>query len=60
VDFRLTRESNLERMNAFLKQSWIANNTAAAEAFLKWYFSLPVYSLVYSDAEKLINGLNSL
>lgn len=58
VDFSLTRESNLAMMNDFLKQSWIANNPGAARAFLNWYFSLPVYSLVYSDAEKLVSGLN--
>jgi len=60
VDFRLTRESNLEMMNAFLKHSWIANNAAAAEAFLKWYFSLPLYSLVYSDTALLLKGLEEI
>lgn len=60
VAFSLTRESNLEMMNDFLKQSWIANNAVAAQAFLDWYFSLPVYSLVYSDAEQMVEGLKHL
>ena len=60
VEFSLTRESNLEMMNDFLKQSWIANNTVAAQAFLDWYFSLPVYTLVYSDAEQMVEGLKNL
>ena len=60
VDFRLTRESNLEKMNDFLKLSWIPRNRGAAQAFLEWYFSLPVYSLVYSDPEKLVKGVTFL
>jgi len=51
--FSLTRESNLEMMNALLKQSWIPGNAEAAGGFLAWYFSLPVYSLTYSDSEKM-------
>jgi len=60
VGFLLNRESNLEMMNDFLKQSWIANNAEAAHAFLQWYFSLPIYSLVYSNAEQMINGMKNL
>lgn len=60
VEFSLSRESNLEMMNDFLKQSWIASNAVAAQAFLDWYFSLPVYSLVYFDAEQMVEGLKHL
>lgn len=60
VEFSLSRESNLKKMNDFLKQSWIASNAVAAQAFLDWYFSLPVYSLVYSDAEQMVEGLKHL
>jgi hypothetical protein len=60
VDFRLVRESNLEIMNTFLRQSWIPGNPEAAETFLKWFFSLPVYSLIYSDSERVIRELREL
>lgn len=60
VPFSLIRESNVEMMNSFLKQSWIAQNPIAASRFLEWYFSLPVYSLVYSDTEQMVEGLNNL
>jgi hypothetical protein len=60
VDFRLSRESNLTAMNNLLKQSWINNNSTAAERFLSWYFSLPVYSMVYSDSEKAVSAMMKL
>lgn len=60
VPFSLIRESNIEMMNSFLKQSWIAHNPIAASRFLEWYFLLPVYSLVYSDTAMLVNGLKKL
>ena len=60
VPFSLIRESNVIMMNSFLKQSWIAQNPIAASRFLEWYFSLPVYSLVYSDTALLVNGLKNL
>jgi hypothetical protein len=60
VDYNLTRESNLLVMNDFLKQSWIASNPQAADRFLEWYFSLPVYTLAYSDSEKVVKGLRDL
>jgi hypothetical protein len=60
VDFRLTLESNLTSMNILLKQSWIPDHPAAAERFLSWYFSLPVYSLVYSDSKRAVSGMMEL
>jgi hypothetical protein len=58
--FKLTRESNLEMMNALMKQSWIPGNADAAKSFLKWYFSLPVYSLTYSDSEKMTEEIKRI
>jgi hypothetical protein len=58
-EFHLTRVSNLTIMHTILKQSWIANNPEAAESFLTWYFSLPVYSLVYSDGEQVVRELKN-
>lgn len=60
TDYQMTNESNLEKMNDFLKQSWIANNPEAAGRFMDWYFDLPVYSLRYSNNEKAITGIQQL
>lgn len=60
VPFSLSQESNVKMMNSLLKQAWIAQNPIAASRFLEWYFSLPVYSLVYSDTELLVEGLKHL
>ena len=60
VDYKLTKESNLEVMNQLIRQSWIAGTHRAAEKFLEWYFKLPVYSLRYSNNSKAVEGLRKL
>jgi hypothetical protein len=60
TSFYLKKESNLEMMNELLEQLWIPGNARAAGRFLDWYFSLPVYTLRYSDNEKAVNGMKEL
>lgn len=57
-DFR--RVSNLKVMNEIIRDSWIANNPEAAVRFMEWYFTLPVYSLRYSDNKKAVSRLKKL
>lgn len=60
TEYTLTRESNLKMMDHFLLQAWINNSPEAAGRFLEWYFSLPIYTLRYSDNIKAINGIGEL
>lgn len=60
AEFELKRELNLAVMNNLLKQSWVAGNSSSAQRFMKWYFSLPVYSLCYSDNEKAVEAIKQL
>ena len=60
VDYQLTRESNTGMMESLLEQMWIAPTPVAAERFMDWYFSLPVYSLRYSDNKKVVRGMAEL
>jgi hypothetical protein len=60
VDFELKKESNLEKMNHFIKQSWIAGSPEAAEKFLGWYFNLQVYTLRYSNNFKAVEGIREI
>lgn len=60
VEFTLKRELNLDRLNDILHQLWVANNPDAASRFLEWYFTLPVYTLRYSDNDKAVAELKKL
>ena len=60
TNYNLKKESNLEMMNPFIEQAWIGNSPKAAEQFLKWYLTLPVYTLHYSDNQKAIDGIRQL
>lgn len=60
TEYELKRESNLQVMNLLIEQSWIAGTPEAAEAFLSWYFTLPVYTLRYSDNQKAVEGISGL
>jgi len=60
VEFELKKESNLEKMDQLIKQSWIAGTPGAAERFLGWYFNLPVFTLRYSDNKKAVDGIREL
>jgi hypothetical protein len=60
TEYDLKRESNVEAMNQFIEQAWIAGTAETAERFLDWYFNLPVYSLRYCNNARAVEGISGL
>ena len=52
--------SNLDAMDRFLQQLWLAPTTEAASHFMDWYFEIPCYTLQYSNTKEAINSLSHL
>jgi len=56
----LERANNLEVINDFLKESWLAQNGRAAEQFMEWYLRTPCYRLRYGNHQKAIESIQKL
>jgi hypothetical protein len=56
----LEKRNSEEYMDEFLRESWVGNNPAAAARFMDWFFSMPVYTLRYSDNKTAVEKLSQL
>ena len=60
IDCELDRINNLEAINDFLNESWLADHSRSAEQFLDWYLKVPCFSLHYSNNRKAVEALLKL
>ena len=60
TDLEFNRVDNLEVLNRFIQESWIASEEEKVSRFLDWFFELPCYTLKYSNNRKAIDVLKSL
>jgi len=60
VEVELKRISNLNSLSRFLQQLWLLPTRKAASGFMEWYFTLPCYTLRYSNSGKAIGCISGL
>lgn len=60
VELEFEAISNLEAMDCFMQQLWLAPTPQVASHFMDWYFQMPFYRLHYSDHDKAIKCLSKL
>ncbi len=60
TECELERVNNLDVINDFLRESWLAQDSHAAEQFMKWYLDTPCYSLRYGNHQKAIESIQKL
>ena len=60
ADCELEQVNNLDVINDFLKESWLADNGRAAEQFMDWYLEIPCYRLRYGNHEKAFESFQKL
>ena len=59
-DCELERVNNLELINDFLNESWLAHKAQAAEQFMDWYLGTPCYKLRYGNHKKAVESIQKL
>lgn len=59
-DCNLEQVNNLDVINDFLTESWLAHNGLAAEQFMEWYLETPCYKLRYGNHQKAIESIQKL
>ena len=59
-DCELERVNNLEVINDFLNESWLAHKAQAAEQFMDWYLRTPCYKLRYGNHKKAVESIQKL
>ena len=60
TDCELERVNNLDVINDFLKESWLAPTARAAEQFMEWYLKTPCYKLRYGNHRKAVESIQKL
>ncbi len=60
ADCELARVNNLEVINDFLNESWLAHKAQAAEQFMDWYLRTPCYKLRYGNHKKAVESIQKL
>jgi len=56
----LERIGNLDALNDFLNESWLADRPRAAEQFMDWYLETPCYRLHYGNHQKAVESIQKL
>ncbi len=59
-DCELERVKNLDVINDFLTESWLAHNGRAADQFIDWYLRTPCYKLRYGNHKKAVESIQKL